>query len=63
MAIPQQKTLRHDVLHTQQKLATLEQIHGKHSTEYQDALKHFSRMWSLLKMTRAREDFLQDLVK
>lgn len=62
MPTPQQRVLRNDILQTEYILTRIEVEFGKSSPQYQEQLKKFSRLWAVLKMTHAREDFLKDVI-
>lgn len=63
MAPPQQRVLRNDVLQAERGLLQVEAQHGKDSPEYRQALTRMARLWSVLKLTRGQDEFLQDLLR
>ncbi len=56
------RVIRNDIFKTQQSLAQLEAKHGKASPEYQQALKNFARLWSVLKLTHQQNEFLEEII-
>ena len=60
--MPQQGHIRNDVLRVEQHLTRIKKQYGEDSAEYQNALRQFARLWSVLTMTRGREEFYEDVV-
>jgi DNA-nicking Smr family endonuclease len=57
----EQRVLKHDVIQAEKQLTKLAITHGKTSPEYQNALKRFIRLWSVLRMTRSQDEFFHEV--
>jgi hypothetical protein len=57
----EQRVLRNDVYQAEKNLSKTAATYGKTSPEYQDALKRFARLWSVLRMTRSHEEFFNEV--
>lgn len=61
MPMPNVDALQEDLVMAQNRVTQTELAYGKNSFEYQAALKHFSQLWFVLKMSRRQEEFCHDL--
>jgi hypothetical protein len=59
----EQRVLRHDVQMAEKSVAQTAVAYGKNSKEYQEALKRFARLWSVLKMTRSHDEFITEVTQ
>lgn len=59
----QQRALRNDVCEAEKTLDNIACEQGKASPEYRHALKRFVRLWSVLRMTRRKDEFFQDVTQ
>jgi hypothetical protein len=56
-----QQALRSEILTAARILPELREQHGRSSDHYQASLKRVVQLWSLMKMTRRREEFLAEV--
>jgi hypothetical protein len=61
MAKLQQQLLQSEILTAAQILPELREQHGRTSDDYQASLRRVARLWSLMKMTRSREEFMAEV--
>ena len=61
MAKLQQTALLGDLLTATHGLKDLKDQRGQDSTDYRNGLKRVARLWSVLRMTRHNEEFLNDV--
>lgn len=57
----EQRVLTYDVQQAEKHLARIAKTHEKTSAEYQNALKRFIRLWSVLRMTRSQDEFFHEV--
>lgn len=63
MAKLQQHALSGDLLIAAKELIELKAQDGEDSVGYRNGLKRVARLWSVLKMTRRNDEFLQDVLR
>jgi hypothetical protein len=63
MMMPEQRVIRNDIFQAERHLVRAEAEFGKSSAEYQDALRRFARLWSILRMTHSKEAFLSEITR
>jgi hypothetical protein len=61
MAKLQQHALLNDFLIATQDLKQLRTQYGPESSTYRNGLQRVGRLWSVLRMTRHTDEFLQDM--
>lgn len=59
----QQSTLRNDIHQAERTLDNIASEQGKGSAAYRNALQHLVRLWSMLKMTRRKDEFFREVAK
>lgn len=59
----QQRSLRNDVCQAEKTLDNIASDQGRTSPEYRDALQRFVRLWSVLRMTRSKDEFFREVTK
>lgn len=63
MPMPLADTLSFDVIEAERMVVDMEQLHGKDSSQYEAARKHFLRLWFMLKLTRRQNEFLKEITR
>ncbi len=58
----EQRTLKNDVFQAEKTLASIASEQGKSSPEYRNALKRFTRLWFVLRLTRSKDEFFQEVI-
>jgi hypothetical protein len=61
--MPEQRVIRNDIFQAERNLVRVEAEFGKSSAEYQNALRRFARLWSILRMTHSQESFLHEITR
>ncbi|WP_373532605.1 hypothetical protein [Vampirovibrio sp.] len=57
----EQRTLQRDLSQAESALSDIAIQQGKESPQYRLALRHFGRIWSLLKLTRTQDEFFAEI--
>lgn len=57
----EQRRLKADLSQAQKKLTAIAYEFGKDNLEYRQALQRFTRLWFVLRLTRSRDEFLQEV--
>ncbi len=59
----EQRQLKVDLSQAQKNLNIIAYEFGKDNPEYRQALQRFARLWFVLRLTRSRDEFLQEVSK
>lgn len=57
----EQRTLKNDVYQAEKDLRSIASEQGRSTPAYQNALRRFARLWSVLKMTRSHSEFFREV--
>lgn len=59
----EQRVLKNDIFKADRALLAIEREHGKASPQYREALTRFVRLWSVLKLSRHRDEFFSEVAR